>query len=300
MTILEEIREGFASMTTIGAMKINNLAEEYAAFIIRIPDGYGVAMPVSESVEVAEKFNSCRFRTGLLSIEGAPSNYLMLISAFEEYRYEFASLCAEFLAPGENGKARKALIDCPLNWWKKWRALVGNVIKERAIYSIIAEMRVLEFKLKTDPSAEWTATRMGSRDIECAEEICEVKSTCKRYGAEITIAGQHQLVHKKPLYLYFVRMEESVEGISVNDMKNRLIQAGYDPGKLETELQQQGLERGASIRDRKYKILEKRKYIVDESFPRITRESFKDNRLPSGITQVIYTVDLDAVNYTAW
>lgn len=31
MTILEEIREGFASMTTIGAMKINNLAEEYAA-----------------------------------------------------------------------------------------------------------------------------------------------------------------------------------------------------------------------------------------------------------------------------
>ena len=141
---------------------------------------------------------------------------------------------------------------------------------------------------------------MGSRDIECAEEICEVKSTCKRYGAEITIAGQHQLLHKKPLYLYFVRMEESVEGISVNDMKKRLIQAGYDPGKLETELQQQGLERGASIRDRKYKILEKRKYIVDESFPRITKESFKDNRLPSGITQVIYTVDLDAVNYTAW
>ncbi|WP_289489968.1 PD-(D/E)XK motif protein, partial [Klebsiella pneumoniae] len=90
-------------------------------------------------------------------------------------------------------------------------------------------MWVLEFKLKTDPSAEWTAIRMGSRDIECAEEICEVKSTCKRYGAEITIAGQHQLVHKKPLYLYFVRMEESVEGISVNDMKNRLIQAGYDP-----------------------------------------------------------------------
>lgn len=300
MTILEEIRDGFASMKTYGALKVTNLTDEYNAFIIRIPDGYGVAIPVNKEMEVAEKFNSCKFRTGLLSIEGNPSNYLMLISAFEEYRYEFASLCAELLAPGENGSARRALLEHPLEWWKRWRELVGNDIKDRAIYSIIAELRVLEYKLKTDPSAEWTATRMGSHDIECAEESCEVKSTCKRYGAEIKIAGQHQLVHKKPLYLYFLRMEASHEGVSVNDMKKRLVQAGYDPGKLEIELQQQGLEHGASIRDEKYKILEKRKYIVDESFPCITRESFKGNHLPAGITQIVYTVDLDAVHYTAW
>ena len=96
--------------------------------------------------------------------------------------------------------------------------LIGNGIKERTVYCIIAELRVLEHKLISDPSAEWTATRMGSHDIECAAESCEVKSTCKRYGAEITIAGQHQLVHKKPLDLYFLRMEESSEGISVNDI----------------------------------------------------------------------------------
>lgn len=300
MTILEEIRDGFASMTSYSAMKINNLTDEFTAFIIRIPDGYGVAIPVDRDLTVAESFNSCKFRTGLLSIEGSPSNYLMLISAFEEYRYEFASLCAELVTPGENGKERNALLDSPLNWWKKWKELVGNGIKERAVYSIIAEMRVLEHKLRTDPSAEWAATRMGSHDIECDEESCEVKSTCKRYGAEINIAGQHQLIHNKPLYLYFLRMEESLEGVSVNDMKQRLIAAGYDSGRLETELQQQGLEFGASIRDRKFKILEKRKYVVDETFPCITRESFKDKCLPAGITQVVYTVDLDALSYTAW
>ena len=300
MTILEEIRDGFASMTTYGAMKINNLNDEYTAYIIRIPDGYGVAIPVNKDMEVAENFNSCKFRTGLLSIEGSTSNFLMLISAFEEYRYEFASLCAELLSPGDNGKDRKALLENPLDWWKRWRELVGNDIKDRAVYSIIAELRVLEYKLMTDPTAEWTATHMGSHDIECEEESCEVKSTCKRYGAEITIAGQHQLVHKKPLYLYFLRMEESYEGISVNDIKSRLINAGYDPGKLEIELQQQGLEYGASIRNKRYKILETRKYVVDDKFPCITRDSFKDNHLPAGITQIIYTVDLDAVGYTAW
>ena len=46
--------------------------------------------------------------------------------------------------------------------------------------------------------------------------------------------------------------------------------------------------------------LEKRKYVVNDEFPSITRESFKDNHLPSGITHVVYTVDLDAVSYTAW
>ncbi len=300
MTILEEIRECFASMTSYGAMRINNLPDEYMAFVVRIPDGYGVAIPVDNNIEVAERFNSCRFRTGLLSIEGAPSNYLMLISAFEEYRYEFASLCAELLSPGENGKERKALLTAPLDWWRKWKELVGNGIKDREIYSVIAEMCVLENKLVQDPSAEWTAMRMGSHDIECASESCEVKSTCKRYGAEIDVAGQHQLVHHKPLFLYFLRMEQSQEGISVNDMKTRLIEAGYDSGKLEIELQHQGFEKGASIRDEKYKILEKRKYIVDESFPYITKESFKNNQLPSGITHIVYTIDLDAVNYEIW
>ena len=48
------------------------------------------------------------------------------------------------------------------------------------------------------------------------------------------------------------------------------------------------------------KILEKRKYIVDESFPYITKESFKNNQLPSGITHIVYTIDLDAVNYEIW
>lgn len=300
MTILEEIRDAFASMQSYGAMPVKGLDDEYMAYIVRIPDGYGVAIPVDNKMEIAENFNSCKFRTGLLSIGGVPSNYLMLISAFEEYRYEFASLCTELLNPGENGKDRKALLDNPLNWWKRWKELVGNGIKERAVYSVIAEMYVLEHKLKSDPSAEWTATRMGSRDIECNGESGEVKSTCKRYGAEINISGQHQLEHKKPLYLYFIRMEESLEGISVNDMKKRLVNAGYDSGKLEIELQHQGFERGASIRDRKYRILEKRKYVVDESFPYITKESFKNNQPPSGITHIVYTVDLDAVSYTTW
>lgn len=300
MNIVDEIRECFATLNTYGALKICNMPEEYIAYVIRIADGYGVAVPVDNTMEVAENFNSCKFRTGTLSIGGIQSNYLMLISAFEEYRYEFATVCAAMITPGENGKDRKALIETPLAWWKKWKELMGNNIKERKTYSIIAEMYVLGYKLSQDPSAEWTASRMGSHDIECSQASCEVKSTRKRYGAQIIVSGQHQLFHGKPLYLYFLRMEESRDGVSINDMKDKLIGQGYDAIKLETELQRIGFERGASARNIKYKILEKREYAVDSSFPRITNESFKDNHLPMGITHIEYTVDLDALNYKTW
>ena len=300
MTIIDEIRDSFASMRKNGAKKIENLSEEYSGYVIRIPDGYGVAIPVRKEMEVSESFNSCKFRTGFLSIDGSPSNYLMLISAFEQYRNEFASFCAELLNPGIDGEVRKNLLENPLNWWNRWKELVGNSIRDKAVYSIIAELYVFEHVFLQDPSAEWTATRMGSHDIECSANSCEVKSTCKRYGAEITIAGQHQLIHNKPLYLFFVRMEESQEGVSVNDMIDSLTKAGYDPGKIEIELQHLGLEHGASIRNRKYKILEKRKYLVDESFPSITGDSFKGNHVPAGITQINYSVDLDSVNYLTW
>lgn len=47
-------------------------------------------------------------------------------------------------------------------------------------------------------------------------------------------------------------------------------------------------------------ILEKRNYSVDESFPRITANSFKDEVIPYGIVEINYTVDLDSLPYHNW
>ena len=300
MTAIEEIREGFASIKTNGAREISALPKEFSGFVIRTPDGYGVAIEADEKMEVSEKFNSCKFHTGTMGIDGVMKNYLILSSSFEEYRYEFASLCAEFVEPGEGGKNRKDLLKDPYTWWTKWRELVGNTSREQRVYNVIAEMMVLANKRKEDPTTEWAATKSGSHDIECAEESCEVKSTIKRYGATVTISSQHQLEFVKRLWLYFCRMEESLEGVSINDMKDILIRSGYDEGKIELELEKQGFDRGANIRNKKYKVLEKRKYAVDETFPRIVNESFKEDKLPNAVIHVEYTVDLDGVPYTVW
>ena len=300
MRVIDEIRESFASIKTSGAREIAQLPEAYSGYVIRTPDGYGVAVEADEKLEVSEKFNSCKFHTCQLGIDGVTKNYLVLSSSFEEYRYEFASLCAEFVEPGENGKNRSSLLSDPYGWWNKWKELIGNTSRDQRVYNVIAEMLVLLRKISEDSSTEWAATRSGSHDIECADESCEVKSTIKRYGATVTISGQHQLEHEKRLWLYFCRLEESLEGVSINDMKEKLIAKGYDPGKLELELEKQGFERGANIRNKKYKILEKRKYEVDDSFPKIISESFKGDKFPDSVIHIEYTVDLDGLEYTTW
>lgn len=300
MRVIDEIREGFASLVTNRALLIESLPTDYPAYVLRTNDGFGVAIEVDESIEVSERFNSSRFHTGKLRIAGVEQNYLMLDSMREDYRFEFASLCAEFVEPGDDGKHRNAILTDPYKWWEHWRELVGNTSREKKVYNIIAELLALAEKYSTDKSAEWSAIRSGTHDIECAAESVEVKSTIKRYGTTVTISGQHQLECTKPLWLYFCRMEESLEGVSINDAKDMLVLNGYDESRIEAELERQGFEKGSNIRNKKYKILEKRKYEVNDSFPRIVKESFKDNHYPASVVHIEYTIDLEGLDYTSW
>ena len=68
----------------------------------------------------------------------------------------------------------------PLDWWKKWRELMGNAISSKEAYSVIAEMMVLDDLYVNDNTIEWTAVNAGSHDIEGYESSYEVKSTVKR------------------------------------------------------------------------------------------------------------------------
>lgn len=299
MELLEEIRECFAS-TQDGARIIKTLPAEYPAIVIRNNEGYGVAIEFNDSRDVSEKFANSRLFTAILIIGGEEKKYLILSCMLDSLRYEFATVCAQFIEPGIDGIDRKNLIAQPLEWWKRWRELLGNAISNKEAYSVIAEMLVLDRIFVNDKSVEWTAINAGSHDIEGDNNSYEVKSTIKRYGSTITISGQHQLQSKKKLQIYFCRFEKSKEGISVNDLVKVLLSHGYDRDKLEKELYQLGYEKGSSIREVKYKVLEKRIYEVNDEFPKITNTSFKENHIPDSIIQITYTIDLDGLNYTVW
>ena len=299
MEILEEIREYFAS-TQNGARDIKSLFPEYPAMVIRSNEGYGVAVIFDDERDISEKFANSNLYTQILAIGGEEKKYLILRCALDSLRYEFATVCAQFVEPGIDGIDRKNLLTDPLAWWKQWRELLGNAISQRQPYSVIAEMIVLDELYVHDNTIEWSAVNAGSHDIEGNQESYEVKSTIKRYGATITIAGQHQLQSLKRLQLYFCRLEQSKMGVSINDMKNKLVSDGYDKEKIEQQLYQLGYEYGSSVREEKYKVLEKRKYEVDDKFPKITKSSFKNDHIPESVIQITYTIDLDGLEYTVW
>ena len=299
MTTLDEIRNFLAAQTK-GAKLLSTLPDDYPAYVIRLSDGFGVAVEWERDDAVSEHFASAHFVSARMVLGGNDKRLLTLISYREDLRNEFACVCAQFVDPGENGRDRMSLVGKPHSWWKHWRTLLGNAISDKAPYSVLCEMLVLEHVLKTDPHAEWTAAKSGTHDIESESHSYEVKSTIRRYGASITVSSQFQLLTPKPLDLFFLRVEESPQGVSINDMKDELVANGYDETLLEDQLYSAGYELGSSARDRKYSILEKRVYGVDETFPKITAESFKGDVIPTGVTQITYVVNLEAVPYGNW
>ena len=167
MGILEEIREYFAS-TQNGAREIKTLPKEYSAMVIRDNEGYGVAIEFDDIRDISEKFANSRLFSRTLAIGGIEKKYLILSCMLDSLRYEFATVCAQFVEPGIDGIDRKNLMSEPLEWWKKWRELMGNTISNKEAYSVIAEMMVLDemINLTNVPEEELSKHRINSKKYD--------------------------------------------------------------------------------------------------------------------------------------
>lgn len=297
--MLNEIRTHFSSLT-IGMRPITSLPNNYPAYTYYDGFSYGVAIEYQGSNPISQRFANAQICTKVLSINNSTTTFLILRSFKSSLYYEFATLCAQFVDPGKNGSDRQSLQNNPADWWSNWKELLGNSITDRYCYSVLAEMLALDYLIQSGKRVEWRAVQAGSHDIESSTESFEVKSTIKRYGATITISGQHQLKSLNPLSLLFCRMEKSSSGISIDDTAKLLVSHGYDPSRIEEELAALGYEKGCIERTHKYKKLEGRRYTVDDNFPKITDASFVGGQLPSGILHVTYSIDLETLPYTNW
>jgi len=292
--LIEEIRTHFASHIQ-GLRALSQLPPEYSGYTFRQGVEYGVAVESDSDKDLYEEASQITIKR----LNNLGVNYIALSCCDEEFRNEFAHFAAYFLIPGENGDNRKQLLGAPVKWWEGWIGMLGNRIGQRQCYDTIAEMMSLEEMYKLDHSIKWTASQAGSHDIESDSISIEVKSTIKKSETTVTISSQFQLASVKPLQLWYYRMEASDQGLSINDMKSKLMDAGYDEGLIESQLCKRGFMPGNSSRERKYALLERRKYIIDEDFPRIVESSFKNNIYPKNIIKILYTIDLEGINYTS-
>lgn len=291
--IIDEIRMHFASQIQ-GIRPLSTLSKDCEAYSFRQGVEYGVAIQIDSKKEIYEESAQITIKT----LSNMEKRYIALACCDEGFRNEFAKFAAYFVMPGENGENRKTVVETPIKWWNGWIGMLGNRVGARNSYDTIAEMIALEELYVHDKTIAWTASQAGSHDIESESASFEVKSTMKKSETTVTISSQFQLDSVKPLQLWFYRMEASEQGLSINDMKVKLVSAGYDESLIESQLCDRGFMPGSSSRDKKYVLLEKRKFVVDDNFPRIVESSFKNDVYPKNIIKILYTIDLEGLSYT--
>jgi hypothetical protein len=223
---------------------------------------------------------------------------LLLTSTQENYRHEFATICAQFVDPGKDGADRQALQSDPLVWWTRWRDLLGNAVRVKSPYSVLGELITLEQLAISGRSPKWTGIDKATHDISTQDAGYEVKSTISRYETAVTISSQYQLeCEGKELYLIFCRFEETMTGRSMVDVVNSLVALGFDRVRLDKGLTNLGFELGCSDRARKYTLLEMRRYTIDDSFPKITSKSFVEGKIPECVVSMTYKINLANLQY---
>jgi hypothetical protein len=298
MEILDEIKTLIADSDPSNAYCITGISREYPAWVIRLGDNsFGVAVPYEGPV-INENFANASIYSSELLLNGVIRKCLFLTSSISYSRNEFASFCASFVKPGNNGEDRRMLLEDPSSWWRRWKELIGNAINDQKPYTVLGEILMYEHLLKEGIHPQWNGPHYSSHDILTEKAEYEVKSTISRYDKIIHVSGQFQLQRtKRRLFLYFCRFEANDNGISINDEVDHLVKyQGVSRDELNSKLGSLGYAEGNSARSEKYQIHEVLQYNVDDSFPSITPESLKTGVLPAGIKHLSYDVDLSALN----
>ncbi|WP_181395898.1 PD-(D/E)XK motif protein [Cytobacillus oceanisediminis] len=291
MESLQKIRNGFAYFRTSAKSSIT-LKEQYY-WIVKIDGMQGVAIEIPLDKQVNEQFSNISYYTREYVVGGEERHLLMLVSDHPNLYEDFAIICAGFLEKVLNAESYQIIQENPISWWYSMKELMGNANFEKEAYSVLAEMLSYYYLLKQQKDVSWVGPFGGSIDFNCNDGLYEVKSTVARYGSQITINSQYQL---NADYLLFYRFEPAANGISIQYMVTKLGEIGVEESEIDRALGKLKYPIGSEVRMKSYRMLEVKKYEIDESFPKITPESFINGQLPNHISGIVYKLDLEGLN----
>lgn len=198
--------------------------------------------------------------------------------------------------PDQPDKVCKTVLD-------RWRELLskekGKLPDKSVLLGIWGELKLLLRLTAHNNKAinAWLGPSGGRYDLFIGAVAVEVKSSLQRKGQTVTIHGHDQLEQPEngELYLSLIKAEEAPsQGESISDLVNQLLATGCSRLKLMQALSNLGLSADLlpESDDLRFNLTAWQFYLVDDQFPRITSASFEDGRLPNGIIDIVYKIDL--------
>ncbi|MEK9507675.1 PD-(D/E)XK motif protein [Gemmatimonadota bacterium Y43] len=184
-----------------------------------------------------------------------------------------------------------------LDRWRELLARAPGRLAENTIIGLMAELDLLHQLVELNPSAmdAWTGPDGAVHDFVRGAVSVEVKASVSNSEPAIRVHGERQLlVEDGQLVLTWTRLQRDSAGESVFEVVGRIVDAGVASDAIWLELGRIGVSRElqGELGAYRYKVTERRRYRVDEQFPKITPESFREGVVPAGTSRIDYTVDL--------
>jgi hypothetical protein len=235
-----------------------------------------------------------------LEEDGSARRFIDVVCLFPELNDLFDDVLVDMIHAVSESRENPAVL-CR-NVLNRWRELIERgrppKLGNEALVGLFGELLILKDLTRLSLSAldSWTGPSGARHDFVSGNAALEVKTSTRRNGRSCKINGHLQLVPPEDgtLNLAYFKVETTANGRSVPELIEEIFSAGVDRMQFRKHLQDANYDDSYSeeYAEFRWSILERRMYLVDESFPRIVPESFVNGDLPSGISDVIYTVEL--------
>lgn len=207
------------------------------------------------------------------------------------------------LTKDEVDKIVNKLCISALNSWRKLfsQQKERKIMSEQKIIGLWGELFFLRKLLNENPYAldYWIGPEKTKFDFLNGLNAIEVKTSKKTEGRSVEIHGIDQLEPHNggSLHLLYLKIEEIESGESIPCIVEDLIAITantLETYKLLDKLFTVGYEHGLSDKYEpfKYQIREERLYVVDNDFPKITLDSFKNGAMPNNVSDINYKINL--------
>lgn len=217
---------------------------------------------------------------------------------------EYASLCFDLIQSSRGCATQAEALDMLFATFRKWYFLMADVrfdiLPMREIRGLMGEIKYMIDELSSGRSEDmvvnaWTIHKDASRDFIFDDTWNEVK-TIQSTSDYITISSLEQLDHDMDGTLTVYRLDqvskEKPKTYTLNSIVNEL--RGILSVAAEADLNQKLLAKGYTYNEQYdtyvFSFVQKTRYIVNESFPRISKAS-----LSSAISAAKYDILLGEI-----
>lgn len=202
----------------------------------------------------------------------------------------------------ENKDNYKALVETIQEWRDFFRIDKKKLLSAEEIRGLIGELLFLKDVVTYDKDSfnSWHGPEAERHDFRKNNISIEVKTTSsKNKVCKISSVEQLEVPQDAKLYCQYYQLEQDDQGYSIPRLIKDLQDLGIAKIDIERKLNDLNydFEHDNHYDDgsRRYRVLLNEFYEVNEQFPKITKNSFINNKVPKNVLEIVYKINLNDI-----